>query len=445
MHVSEEKYSMRLTLNAPKAADLATRRNAAVPRGVASATSFFASRAENAEVWDIDGRRFIDFAGGIGVLGTGHRHPRIIAAVTQQLGRYTHTAFQVMAYEPYIELAERLNAIAPFSGPAKTLLLTTGAEAVENAVKIARIASGRNAVVAFTGAFHGRTMMTLAMTGKVAPYKRSLGSLAHDVYRIPFPAEHRGISVDASLRALDSLFYSDLHPTDVAAIAIEPVQGEGGFHVAPPEFLQRLRMICDAHGILLIADEVQSGFGRSGRMFAIEHSGVQPDLVTLAKALAGGFPLSAVVGRAAIMDKCEPGSLGGTYGGSPIGCAAALAVLNVIADEKLLLRAEQIGEHIRSKIESFTRRRDIVPIGNVRGLGAMVGFDVLGESTNAPDGTVARKVAMRALEEGLIILTCGAAGETLRILVPLTIANAVLDDGLDALECALQAALIRAE
>jgi 4-aminobutyrate aminotransferase/(S)-3-amino-2-methylpropionate transaminase len=429
---------MSLTLNAAKATDLVMRRQAAIPRGIASATPLFASRAENAEVWDVDGRRFIDFAGGIGVLGTGHRHPRVIAAVTQQLGRYTHTAFQVMAYEPYIQLAERLNAIAPFEGPAKTLLLTTGAEAVENAIKIARIATGRNAVIAFTGAFHGRTMMTLAMTGKVVPYKRSLGLQGHDVYRVPFPADYRGVSVDSSLQALESLFYSDVHPTDVAAIAIEPVQGEGGFHVAPPEFLRRLREICDAHGILLIADEIQSGFGRTGRMFAIQHSGVQPDLVTLAKALAGGFPLAAVVGRASIMDKTEPGGLGGTYGGSPIGCAAALAVLDVIADEQLLSRAEQVGTRIRTRITRLAQRRDIVPIANLRGAGAMLGFDVVSAATRQPDGATARKVAVRALEEGLIVLTCGASGETLRILVPLTIAEAVLDDGLDLLERALQ-------
>jgi 4-aminobutyrate aminotransferase/(S)-3-amino-2-methylpropionate transaminase len=430
---------MSLTLNAAKATDLVMRRQAAIPRGIASATPLFASRAENAEVWDVDGRRFIDFAGGIGVLGTGHRHPRVIAAVTQQLGRYTHTAFQVMAYEPYIQLAERLNAIAPFEGPAKTLLLTTGAEAVENAIKIARIATGRNAVIAFTGAFHGRTMMTLAMTGKVVPYKRSLGLQGHGVYRVPFPADYRGVSVDSSLQALESLFYSDVHPTDVAAIAIEPVQGEGGFHVAPPEFLRRLREICDAHGILLIADEIQSGFGRTGRMFAIQHSGVQPDLVTLAKALAGGFPLAAVVGRASIMDKTEPGGLGGTYGGSPIGCAAALAVLDVIADEQLLARAEHVGTRIRTRIERLAQRKDIVPIANLRGVGAMLGFDVVSAATRQPDGATARKVAARALEEGLILLTCGASGETLRILLPLTIAEAVLDDGLDLLERALEA------
>jgi len=421
---------MRLIRSETRKADLAVRRNAAVPRGVATATPLFAAASSNAEIHDTDGRRYVDFASGIGVLATGHRHPRILEAVSEQLSLYTHTAFQVMAYEPYVELAERLNTIAPVRGAAKTLLLTTGAEAVENAVKIARIATGRRAVIAFSGAFHGRTMMTLALTGKVTPYKRGMGSLGGDMYRIPFPVSHRGISVEATLNALEALFYGDVEPSQVAAIIIEPVQGEGGFHVAPTALLKKLREICDAHGILLIADEIQSGFGRTGRMFAIQHSGVEPDLVTLAKSLAGGFPLSAVVGRAAIMDSVGPGGLGGTYGGSPIGCAAALAVLDVIAEEKLLSRADVIGTRIRLKLAQLAERTDIVPIANVRGLGAMIGFDL-------PDGTAAKEVATRALELGLIILTCGTNGETLRILVPLTVSDVVLDEGLEILMRAL--------
>jgi 4-aminobutyrate aminotransferase/(S)-3-amino-2-methylpropionate transaminase len=405
---------------------------------VATATPLFAARAENSEVWDTEGRRYIDFAGGIGVLGTGHRHPRIVAAVSNQLENYTHTAFQVMAYEPYIELAERLNAIAPFKGPAKTLLLTTGAEAVENAVKIARLATGRTAVISFTGAFHGRTILTLALTGKVTPYKRAFGALGGDVFRIPFPADYRGNSVAATLRALETLFHDDVEPTRVAAFIIEPVQGEGGFHVAPPSLLQALRQICDTHGIMLIADEIQSGLGRAGRMFAIQHSGVEPDLVTVAKSLAGGFPLAGVIGRAALMDKVEPGGLGGTYAGSPIGCAAALAVLDVIAEEKLLARADVIGARIRNRIASFIGREDMVPIANLRGLGAMLGFDVVKSAASGePDGAGARLVAARALEYGLIVLTCGANGETVRILVPLTVPDVVLDEGLDILESAL--------
>jgi 4-aminobutyrate aminotransferase / (S)-3-amino-2-methylpropionate transaminase / 5-aminovalerate transaminase len=428
---------MRRAHSIGTAADLLVRRNAAVPRGIANATPIFPAKAENAEIWDTEGRRYIDFAGGIGVLGTGHRHPRVIAAVSDQLARYTHAAFQVMAFEPYVELAERLNAIAPFQVPAKTLLLTTGAEAVENAVKIARIATGRSAVISFSGAFHGRTLLTLALTGKVAPYKGSMGALGGDVFRVPFPVEHRGVSVETTLRALDALFHGDVDIARVAAIIIEPVQGEGGFHIAPPSLLSALRELCDKHGILLIADEIQSGFGRTGRMFAIQHSGVEPDLVTLAKSLAGGFPLSAVVGRAAIMEKVEPGGLGGTYGGSPIGCAAALAVLDVIADERLLARAEVIGARMRMRLGSFMRRPDLVPLAQLRGLGAMLAFDVVKEGGSEPDGAAARRVVARAFEQGLVILTCGMDGETLRILLPLTAPDSVIDEGLDILESAL--------
>src|SRR6185312_15879724 len=319
-----------------KTQDLARRRAASVPRGVGTAHPVFAARAENAEIWDAEGRRFVDFAGGIAVLNVGHRHPKVMAAVEKQLALYTHTAFQVTAYEPYIALAERLNALAPFPGPAKTILFTTGAEAVENAVKIARAATGRSGVIAFGGGFHGRTLLTMAMTGKVLPYKRQFGPLPNEVYHLPFPVPEQGVTVEDSLRALVLLFRDDIEPGRVAAIVIEPVQGEGGFHPAPPELLRALRRICDEQGMLLIADEVQSGFARTGRMFGIEHSGVAPDLISIAKSLAGGFPLSGVIGRADIMDAVEPGGLGGTYGGNPIACAAALAVLDVIAEEKLL-------------------------------------------------------------------------------------------------------------
>jgi 4-aminobutyrate aminotransferase/(S)-3-amino-2-methylpropionate transaminase len=419
-------------------ATLNARRSVAVTGGVASATHIFAARAANAELWDVEGRRYIDFASGIGVLATGHRHPRVMAAVKEQLEQFTHTAFQVMGYPAYIELAERLNAIAPFKQPAQTLLLTTGAEAVENAVKIARMATGRSAVIAFSGAFHGRTSLTLAMTGKMAPYKRGMGSVGREVFRIPFPIEHRGVSVEKSIDALHALFYSDIAPDQVAAIIIEPVQGEGGFQVAPPKLLRHLREVCDAHGILLIADEIQSGFGRTGRMFAIEHAAVEPDLVTLAKSLAGGFPLAAVLGRADLMQSASPGTLGGTYGGSPIGCAAALAVLDVIDDEKLLERAEVLGGRIRSRLTEIARRSDVVTMANLRGLGAMIAFDLVSSSDPLlPNGTAAKEVAAQALAGGLVILTCGTYGETVRILVPLTITDGVLEEGLSILERAL--------
>lgn len=422
-------------------ADLLARRAAAVPRGVSTAAPIFAARAENAELWDVEGRRFIDFAAGIAVLNTGHRHPKVMAAAAEQLGLYTHTAFQVAAYEPYVALAERLNRLAPVEGPAKTILFTTGAEAVENAVKIARAATGRSAIIAFTGGFHGRTMLTMAMTGKALPYKHKFGPMPAEVFHAPFPIEHYGVSVEDSLRALEFIFRADVEPSRVAAIVLEPVQGEGGFHAAPRAFLQALRALCDRHGILLIADEVQAGFGRTGRMFGVEHSGVKPDLVTVAKALAGGFPLSGVIGRAEVMDAAEPGGLGGTYAGSPVACAAALAVLDVIEEEGLLERAEALGERTRTRLASYEARNDLLPIAGVRGPGSMVAFDlVASRGGHEPDGAAARQVTAKALEHGLILLSCGVHGETIRLLYPLTISEALLDEGLDRLEDALRTA-----
>jgi 4-aminobutyrate aminotransferase/(S)-3-amino-2-methylpropionate transaminase len=409
-----------------------------VPRGVATATPVFADRAENAEIWDVEGKRYIDFASGIAVLNVGHRHPRVIAAVRDQLDRFSHTSFQVMAYESYIEVAERLNGLAPFSGPAQTILFTTGAEATENAVKIARAATGRPGVIAFTGGFHGRTALASAMTGKVNPYKRQFGSSLPDIFHVPFPNETHGVSIEDSLKALNFIFAADIHPKSVAAILIEPVQGEGGFNVAPVALLKALRAICDEHGILLIADEVQTGFARTARMFGIEHSGVEPDLVAVAKSLAGGFPLSGVIGKAAILDTIEPGGLGGTYGGSPIACAAALAVLDVIRDEMLLDRAGAIGARLRDRIEAWGMRNDLLPISKPRGLGAMIGFDIhkrRGEPD--PDPGAAKAVCARALDKGLVVLTCGTSGESVRILVPLTASDAIIDEGLDSLEAAL--------
>ena len=418
--------------------DLLARRERAVPRGVSTATPIFAARAENAELWDVEGKRFVDFAGGIAVLNTGHRHPKIIAAVEKQLALYTHTAFQVVAYEPYIELAEKLNALAPFKGPAKTILFTTGAEATENAVKLARAATGRSAVIAFAGGFHGRTMLTMAMTGKTLPYKRKFGPMPAEVFHLPFPVAEHGVTVAETLRALEFIFRADVEPDRVAAIIIEPVQGEGGFYEAPVELLVALRRICDQHGILLIADEVQSGFGRTGKMFGIEHSGVEPDMITIAKSMAGGFPLSGIVGRTAIMDAAEPGGLGGTYAGSPIACAAALAVLDVFAEEKLLARSNAIGERIKARLTKIAARNDVVPIAAIRGHGAMIGFDIVkGRGAYEADADATKRVTTAALGEGLILLSCGVFGNVIRILVPLTVSDAVLDEGLDKLEKAL--------
>lgn len=421
--------------------DLLARREMAVPRGVATAYPVFAARAENAELWDVEGKRYVDFGGGIAVLNTGHRHPRVIAAVQKQLELYTHTAFQITAYEPYIELAERLNALAPFKGPAKTILFTTGAEATENAVKIARAATDRSAVIAFTGAFHGRTMLTMAMTGKVLPYKKKFGPMPGEIYHVPFPVASQGVSVQDSLKALDFLFKADVDPARVAAIILEPVQGEGGFHPAPRELLLALRQICDTHGIVLISDEVQAGFARTGKMFGIEHTGVEPDIVTIAKSLAGGFPLSGVIGKAAIMDGAEPGGLGGTYAGSPVAVAAALAVLDVIEDERLCERANKMGERIKTRLHEMAKRNDIAPIADIRGPGAMIGFDIVkARGGHEPDADATKRVTSAALEKGLILLSCGVYGNTIRILVPLTASDAIVDEGLDMIEQALMAA-----
>ncbi len=422
-------------------AELFTRRIAAVPRGVSTSTAVFADRAENAEIWDVEGKRYVDFAGGIAVLNTGHRHPKVMAAVEAQLARFTHTAFQVNPYESYIELAEKLNARAPFSGPAKTIFLTTGGEALENAVKIARAHTGRTAVITFTGAFHGRTMLTMAMTGKVAPYKKKFGPLPAEVYHLPFPNELHGVTVKQSLDALDFLFRADVEPGRVAAIVVEPVQGEGGFYETPTELFQALRKICDDNGIVLVADEVQTGFGRTGKLFAIEHTGVEPDLITMAKSLGGGFPISGVMGKAHIMDAPEPGGLGGTYGGSPIACAAALAVLDVIDGEKLLDRANAVGEKIKARLASFQARNDMVPITAIRGRGAMIGFDIVkSHGAYEPDADATKRVTAAALDAGLVLLSCGVFYNVIRILVPLTVGDEVLEDGLKALETALVAA-----
>jgi 4-aminobutyrate aminotransferase / (S)-3-amino-2-methylpropionate transaminase / 5-aminovalerate transaminase len=425
----------------PTNADLLARRVRAVPRGVATTHPIFAARAENGELWDVEGARFIDFAGGIATLNTGHRHPRIMAAVERQLALYTHTAFQVAAYEPYIALAERLNALAPFSGDAKTILFTTGAEATENAVKIARAATGRSGVIAFAGGFHGRTMMTMAMTGKVLPYKRLFGPLPGEVFHLPFPVIEHGVSVQDSLRALEFLFRADVEPARVAAIIIEPVLGEGGFYPAPQELLAQLRQTCDRYGIVLIADEVQTGFARTGRMFAIEHSLVQPDLVTVAKSMAGGFPLSGVIGRASLMDAAEPGGLGGTFAGNPVACAAALAVLDVIAEEDLCARARELGVRVKRRLEAIAVRNDVPPITAVRGDGAMIAFDIVKERGDyEPDAAAAKRVVEAALREHVMLLSCGIYANGIRLLMPLTVPFDVLEEGLDGLERALIAA-----
>lgn len=415
---------------------LAARRNAAVARGVAMAQPIYIERAENALLWDADGRRFIDFAGGIAVLNIGHRHPRVLEAVRAQLEKVTHTCFQVTGYEPYVALCERLNRLAPGSGPHKTLLMTTGAEAIENAVKIARASTGRPAVIAFSGGFHGRTLMALALTGKVDPYKAGFGPYPAEVYHAPFPNALHGVSVDDSFDALGQLFKCDIEPARVAALVFEPVQGEGGFHVAPGEFVLRLRELCDRHGILLVADEIQCGAGRTGRMFAMEHFGVAADMTTLAKSLAGGFPLSAVVGRAEVMDACSPGGLGGTYAGNPVACAAALAVLDIFEQEQIFARALKLGARLTAALRELAARHPC--IAEVRGLGAMVAVELCVDGDpERPAAELTRKLTTRARELGLILLSCGIYGNVIRVLVPITAEDEIVDEGLAILGRAL--------
>ena len=419
-------------------ADFLARRQVAIPRGVGTAAPVFVDRAENAEVWDIEGNRLIDFASGIAVTNTGHRHPKVMAAVAAQCERFAHVAFQVTGYDVYVDLAERLNKMAPMQ-PAKTLFFTTGAEATENAIKIARAHTGRPGVIAFTGAFHGRTLLTMGMTGKHVPYRVKFGPMPAGVFHVPFPIPHHGTTEADSLKFLEHIFKADIAPDQVAAIIIEPVQGEGGFYQAPKSFVQTLRKICDTHGICLVIDEVQSGFARTGKMFAIEHYDVEPDLMPIAKAMGGGFPISGLIGKAHIMDAPEPGGLGGTYGGNPIACAAALAVLDVIAEEKLCERADRAGKRMIERIEAMKRSNSLRPIGDVRGLGAMVAFELVTErGTNTPDPDATKAVTAKALDEGLILLSCGYYANTIRLLAPLTIADDHLEEGLNALEASLQ-------
>ena len=423
-------------------AALLARRDAAVARGVASATPIFASHAENAELWDVEGNRYVDFAGGIAVLNTGHRHPAVIAAAKAQEDHYTHTSFQVVPYEPYIALAEKLNTLAPGAHDKKSLLVTTGAEAVENAVKIARAATGRPGVIAFTGGYHGRTLLTLGMTGKISPYKKDVGPFPSDIFRAPFPSMRDGITVQDALTGLQNLFLTDAQPERVAAIIIEPVLGEGGYTPVPFEMMQALREICDTHGILLIADEIQAGFGRTGTWFAVEHSGVVPDLITVAKSMAGGYPIAGVIGRADVMDAVIPGGLGGTYGGNPVACAAALAAINAIEEEGLLARSTALGDHFRARFAEIGARTAPYRMWDIRGLGAMLAVEFVTDfETATPDAALTKSVVAHALKRGLILLACGMHGNALRIMVPLTASDAIIDEGLAIFEEALAAAM----
>ena len=422
-----------------KNAELQQRRVDAVARGVGNATQLFAVKAENALIWDADGRRYIDFAGGIGVMNTGHRHPKVMARIQKQLDGVVHSCFQVMPYEPYIELAEELNKRAPIAGKAKTLFVTTGAEAVENAVKIARAYTKRPGVIAFGGGYHGRTLLTLGLTGKVAPYKIGFGPFPADIFHARFPHAYHGVTVEDTLQDIANLFKYDIEPSRVAAFIIEPVIGEGGFVPTPPELMRALRALCDEHGILLIADEVQSGFARTGKLYAMEHFDVKADLITTAKSLAGGMPLSGVIGRAEVIDAPAAGGLGGTYGGNPVACAAALGVLEVIDSENILQRSTELGTQLAAFVNTLAKE-PALGTGEVRHLGAMFAFELIKPGTaNTPDADAAKALTAKAAELGLILLSCGVYANSIRVLVPITIEPDILQEALAILEKALRA------
>nr|WP_172422577.1 4-aminobutyrate--2-oxoglutarate transaminase [Halomonas hydrothermalis] len=402
-----------------------------VANGAASPATQFADRAENAIIWDADGNRIIDFAGGIGVLNIGHCHPKVVEAVREQLGRVMHTCQTVIPYEGYVKVAEKLSQLTPVRGHGKVMLVNSGAEALENAVKIARAATGKNNVICFDGGYHGRTFMTMAMNGKVVPYSADFGSMPGNVFRAPYPVPFHGVSEEDAIRGLKMTLKTDANPRDTAAIVIEPVLGEGGFYPAPASFLKAVREICDEHGMLMIVDEVQSGFGRTGKLFAIEHSGVEPDLMTMAKSMAGGMPISAVVGTAEHMDACGPNSLGGTYSGSPVSCAAVLAVLEVFEEEKILEKSQALGEVLGQRFTQWQQR--FACVENVRHLGSMAALDLVA-ADQTPDPELAAAMCKRAREKGLILLSCGLYGNTLRFLMPVTIEGSILEEGLAIVE-----------
>jgi len=414
------------------------RREDAIPRGVGAMHRRFVREADNAEIFDVEGHRYIDFSTGIAVCNTGHANPKISQAVKAQIDKFSHTCFHVSPYESYVELAEKFNQLAPGDTPKKTLFLTTGAEAVENAIKIARSATGRSGIVAFKGGFHGRTMMGMALTGKMVPYKVGFGPFPGEIYHVPYPLDYHGITEEHALNAISDLFKSDIEPSRVAAFIIEPVQGEGGFYIAAPSFLKAVRQICDDHGILLICDEIQTGFARTGKIFATEHSGIEPDLMTVAKAMAGGYPISGVIGKAEIMDAPNPGGLGGTYGGSPLGCVASLQVLEIIEQENLCHRASEIGGLFVKRLTAL-KESGLDCIGDVRNLGAMIAIELVqGGTDSTPNPQLTADVIKQAADEGLLLLSCGIYGNVIRFLPALTASDKILHEGLDILEESLR-------
>ena len=428
---------IRTEIPGPRSRELFARGAVAIAKPLQVYLPVFAAEARNSTITDVDGNTFIDFAGGVGVINVGHAHPRVVDAIQEQAARFVHTDFTVVPYESYVELSERLGDLAPFTGPTRAAFFNSGAEAVENAVKIAKLATGRQAVIAFDGAFHGRTLLAMTMTSKVQPYKVGMGPFAPEVYRAPFPNAYRGPSAEEALAAIERMFLSHIAPSQIAAIVFEPQLGEGGFVPAPAEFVEGIRRICDREGIIMVADEVQTGFGRTGRMFAMEHFDVEADLITVAKSIAAGLPLSGVIGKAEIMDAPHVGAIGGTFIGNPIALAAALAVLDVFAEEELVARANTIGDTMRERMTAWQGRWK--QIGDVRGLGAMLAIELVHDpGTKKPAADLAAAVIDAALERGLILLKAGIMGNCIRVLCPLTIEDAVLDEALGAWEQALE-------
>lgn len=419
--------------------DLNSRRDANVARAIAYSSTFIAARAENSEIWDVEGNRYIDFCGGIGCQNTGHRHPRVVAAIEQQLRTLTHTCFQISPYESYITLAERLNALAPGDCAKKSLFFSAGGEAVENAIKIARYFTRKPGIITFTNGYHGRTYMGMGLSARMTPFKTGFRPFPTEIYRIPFPDSFHGVSFDAAVNAIDTLFRSDADPGAIGAVIFEPVQGEGGFNVANRNFLKYLRELCHRHEFVLIADEIQSGFGRTGKMFASEHFSVAPDLICVGKSIGGGLPLSGIVGKAEIVDSVPPGGLGGTFGGNPLSCAAALAVLEVIEDEDLLARGLELGRRVAAKLSDMAGRPDLSCVGDARGLGCMNAIEIVQDrKTNKPDGPGASAIIEAALKRGLVLVSAGPDRNVIRILTPLTAPFDLVDQGLDILESSVE-------
>lgn len=419
--------------------DFNRRRDQAVARAIAFASTFTAARAENAEVWDVEGKRYIDFCGGIGCQNVGHRHPKVVAAIESQLAQLTHTCFQISPYESYIALAERLNTLAPGEFKKKSLFFSSGGEAVENAIKVARYYTRKPAILTFTNGYHGRSYMGMGLSARMSPFKVGFRPFPTEIYRVPFPDEYHDVSQQDAIGAIDGLLKSDADPDSIGAVIFEPVQGEGGYNIADGKFLQWLRAFCDTHNIVLIADEIQTGCGRTGKMFACEHFGIAPDLTCIGKSIGGGLPLSGLVGRADIIDAVPPGGLGGTFGGNPLGCAAALAVLNVIEEENLLARGVELGARINARFTAMAKDAKLPCIGDVRSLGAMNAIEIVKNRTNhEPDGELTAAIMTSALGAGLVLIAAGPARNVIRVLVPLTAPFELIDEGLDILESSVR-------